>query len=151
MKTLSVFPAKGLLRIGCAATLSMPRATRGSAAAPPTKARLVMPRPGALESDVIVASFGCAFAPHPPGTRAGRFVRDPSTAAPAPPASGTAWYLTSLHSWATRRYAPTSSAGKEASKRPATETEIAKLRRLVLEVVRGGAIGFATLTHEKLH
>src|SRR5262249_58553897 len=74
MKTLSVFPVKGLLRAGWAATLSMPRPARGSTAAPPTNARLVMLRPDPLDSDVIVASFGSAFAERSPSTGARRFV-----------------------------------------------------------------------------
>ena len=39
--------------------------------------------------------------------------------------------------------------GDEASRRPATAVEIAEMRRLVLEAVRTGAIGFATSTLEQ--
>src|SRR5262249_15846435 len=39
--------------------------------------------------------------------------------------------------------------GEDASKRPATDAEIAEMRRLVLEAVRAGAIGFATSTLEQ--
>ena len=39
--------------------------------------------------------------------------------------------------------------GADATKRPATDTEIAEMRRLVLEAVRAGAIGFATSTLEQ--
>jgi len=39
--------------------------------------------------------------------------------------------------------------GAEATKRAATEAEIAEMRRLVLEAVRAGAIGFATSTLEQ--
>jgi N-acyl-D-amino-acid deacylase len=39
--------------------------------------------------------------------------------------------------------------GDDASKRPATEAEIAEMRRIVLEAVRAGAIGFATSTLEQ--
>ena len=39
--------------------------------------------------------------------------------------------------------------GEDASKRAATDTEIAEMRRLVLEAVQAGAIGFATSTLEQ--
>jgi N-acyl-D-amino-acid deacylase len=39
--------------------------------------------------------------------------------------------------------------GEDASKRPATEAEIAEMRRIVLDAVRAGAIGFATSTLEQ--
>jgi N-acyl-D-aspartate/D-glutamate deacylase len=39
--------------------------------------------------------------------------------------------------------------GADATKRPAHEAEIAEMRRLVLEAVRAGAIGFATSTLEQ--
>jgi len=39
--------------------------------------------------------------------------------------------------------------GADATKRPATEAEIAEMRRIVLEAVRVGAIGFATSTAEQ--
>ena len=39
--------------------------------------------------------------------------------------------------------------GADATKRPATDAEIAEMRRLVLEAVRAGAIGFATSTLEQ--
>ena len=39
--------------------------------------------------------------------------------------------------------------GADATKRPATEAEIAEMRRIVLEGVRAGAIGFATSTLEQ--
>ena len=39
--------------------------------------------------------------------------------------------------------------GADATKRPATEAEIAEMRRIVLEAVRVGAIGFATSTLEQ--
>jgi N-acyl-D-amino-acid deacylase len=39
--------------------------------------------------------------------------------------------------------------GADATKRPATEVEIAEMRRIVLEAVRVGAIGFATSTLEQ--
>jgi N-acyl-D-amino-acid deacylase len=39
--------------------------------------------------------------------------------------------------------------GEEASSRAATPTEVAEMRRLVLEAVRAGAIGFATSTLEQ--
>src|SRR5882724_4584584 len=39
--------------------------------------------------------------------------------------------------------------GADATKRPATEAEIAEMRRIVLEAVRAGAIGFATSTLEQ--
>jgi N-acyl-D-aspartate/D-glutamate deacylase len=39
--------------------------------------------------------------------------------------------------------------GEDASKRPATDAEIAQMRRLVLEAVKAGAIGFATSTLEQ--
>ena len=39
--------------------------------------------------------------------------------------------------------------GAEATKRPATAAEIAEMKRLVLEAVRAGAIGFATSTLEQ--
>ncbi len=39
--------------------------------------------------------------------------------------------------------------GEDASRRPATEAEIAEMRRIVLEAVKAGAIGFATSTLEQ--
>jgi N-acyl-D-aspartate/D-glutamate deacylase len=39
--------------------------------------------------------------------------------------------------------------GADATRRPATEAEIAEMRRIVLEAVRAGAIGFATSTLEQ--
>jgi len=39
--------------------------------------------------------------------------------------------------------------GAEATRRPATPAEIAEMRRLVLEAVRAGAVGFATSTLEQ--
>ena len=39
--------------------------------------------------------------------------------------------------------------GDEASQRPATAAEVAEMRRIVLEAVRAGAIGFATSTLEQ--
>ena len=39
--------------------------------------------------------------------------------------------------------------GADATKRPATDAEIAEMRRIVLEAVRVGAIGFATSTAEQ--
>src|SRR5215470_4057012 len=39
--------------------------------------------------------------------------------------------------------------GEDASQRPATDAEIAEMRRLVLEAVQAGAIGFATSTLEQ--
>ena len=39
--------------------------------------------------------------------------------------------------------------GEDASRRPATETEINEMRRIVLEAVKAGAIGFATSTLEQ--
>ncbi len=39
--------------------------------------------------------------------------------------------------------------GADATKRPATDAEIAEMRRIVLEAVRAGAIGFATSTAEQ--
>jgi len=39
--------------------------------------------------------------------------------------------------------------GEDASKRPATEAEIAEMRRIVLDAIRAGAIGFATSTLEQ--
>ena len=39
--------------------------------------------------------------------------------------------------------------GEEASQRTATDAEIAEMRRLVLEALRAGAIGFATSTLEQ--
>ena len=39
--------------------------------------------------------------------------------------------------------------GEEASKRKATDTEIAEMRRIVVEALRAGAIGFATSTLEQ--
>jgi N-acyl-D-amino-acid deacylase len=39
--------------------------------------------------------------------------------------------------------------GADATRRPATEAEIAEMRRIVLEAVRTGAIGFATSTLEQ--
>jgi N-acyl-D-amino-acid deacylase len=39
--------------------------------------------------------------------------------------------------------------GEEASRRPATEAEIGEMRRLVVEALRAGAIGFATSTLEQ--
>jgi len=39
--------------------------------------------------------------------------------------------------------------GEDASKRPATDAEVAEMRRLVLEAARAGAIGFATSTLEQ--
>lgn len=39
--------------------------------------------------------------------------------------------------------------GKDAAKRPATETEVAEMKRLVLEAVQAGAVGFATSTLEQ--
>ena len=39
--------------------------------------------------------------------------------------------------------------GEDATRRPATDAEISEMRRLVLEAVRAGAIGFATSTLEQ--
>ena len=39
--------------------------------------------------------------------------------------------------------------GEDASKRPATDAEISQMRRIVLDAVRAGAIGFATSTLEQ--
>ena len=39
--------------------------------------------------------------------------------------------------------------GEDASKRPATDPEISEMRRIVLDAVRAGAIGFATSTLEQ--
>jgi N-acyl-D-aspartate/D-glutamate deacylase len=39
--------------------------------------------------------------------------------------------------------------GADATRRPATDAEIAEMRRIVLEAVRAGAIGFATSTAEQ--
>jgi N-acyl-D-amino-acid deacylase len=39
--------------------------------------------------------------------------------------------------------------GEEAARRPATDVEIAEMRRIVLEAVKAGAIGFATSTLEQ--
>src|SRR5215813_4939501 len=78
MKTLRVFPAKGLA-FGCAAAVPMPRAIRGSAAAPPTNARLVMLRAGLLESDAIVASLVSVFTV----VLQSATTHDPSTALPS--------------------------------------------------------------------
>jgi len=39
--------------------------------------------------------------------------------------------------------------GEEASKRKATDAEIAEMRRIVVEALRVGAIGFATSTLEQ--